>query len=206
MPPSTDVHSLATKTRGTPGATEAHTWWTALFMARRIVSAHPDRVSQPCSLTPRIRSFWIRDSVRSKIRSLPHLYSRRNSWFENVTLANRACGGGISAWKGTNLTDAPGNRYGAYISNSKIIRVSGQQLDPRHSSLNLWPVSGCERYDGHRWAVFPRSTLERPRHDGLSPDLHGRQHKSCWLDAVRQRQVRRRDYTDEHQLTENTGL
>lgn len=28
------------------------------------------------------------------------------------------------AWKGTNLTDAPGNRYGAYIADSRIIRVS----------------------------------------------------------------------------------
>jgi len=43
-------------------------------------------------------------------------------WFEDVTLANRACGGGLVAWKGTNLTDAEGNRYGAYISNSRIIR------------------------------------------------------------------------------------
>lgn len=46
------------------------------------------------------------------------------SWFQNIILANRACGGGIVAWKGTNLTDAPGNRYGAYISSSQIIRVS----------------------------------------------------------------------------------
>ncbi|KAG6860417.1 hypothetical protein C0995_011411 [Termitomyces sp. Mi166 len=51
-------------------------------------------------------------------------YTGRNgsTWFENVILANRACGGGIVAWKGTNLTDAPGNQYGAYISDSKIIR------------------------------------------------------------------------------------
>jgi hypothetical protein len=45
------------------------------------------------------------------------------SWFQNVILANRACGGGLVAWKGTNQTDAPGNRYGAYISDSQIIRV-----------------------------------------------------------------------------------
>lgn len=45
------------------------------------------------------------------------------SWFQNVILANRACGGGITAWKGANLTDAPGNKYGAYISESQIIRV-----------------------------------------------------------------------------------
>ncbi|EJF60997.1 pectin lyase-like protein [Dichomitus squalens LYAD-421 SS1] len=51
-----------------------------------------------------------------------YLFGFGTAWFENVTLANRACGGGISAWKGTNLTGAPGNRYGAYISNSRIIR------------------------------------------------------------------------------------
>ena len=51
------------------------------------------------------------------------LFTYTHRWFENVTLANRACGGGIVAWKGTNLTDAPGNRYGAYIDKSKIIRV-----------------------------------------------------------------------------------
>ena len=48
------------------------------------------------------------------------------SWFQNVVLANRACGGGLVAWKGTNLTDAPGNRYGAYIADSSIIRVRSQ--------------------------------------------------------------------------------
>ncbi|KAI0629825.1 carbohydrate esterase family 8 protein [Trametes polyzona] len=51
-----------------------------------------------------------------------YLFGFGTAWFEKVTLANRACGGGITAWKGTNLTDAPGNRYGAYISNSRIIR------------------------------------------------------------------------------------
>ncbi|KAI8986175.1 pectin lyase-like protein [Trametes punicea] len=51
-----------------------------------------------------------------------YLFGFGTAWFERVTLANRACGGGIAAWKGTNLTDAPGNRYGAYISNSRIIR------------------------------------------------------------------------------------
>ncbi|GLB45534.1 putative pectinesterase [Lyophyllum shimeji] len=51
-----------------------------------------------------------------------YLFGFGTAWFQNVILANRACGGGIVAWKGTNLTDAPGNRYGAYISDSKIIR------------------------------------------------------------------------------------
>ncbi|OJT02189.1 hypothetical protein TRAPUB_7304 [Trametes pubescens] len=56
------------------------------------------------------------------INKFADLFGFGTAWFEKVTLANRACGGGIVAWKGTNLTDAPGNRYGAYISNSRIIR------------------------------------------------------------------------------------
>ncbi|KNZ79012.1 putative pectinesterase/pectinesterase inhibitor 36 [Termitomyces sp. J132] len=51
-----------------------------------------------------------------------YLFGFGTAWFQNVILANRACGGGIVAWKGTNLTDAPENQYGAYISESKIIR------------------------------------------------------------------------------------
>ncbi|KAF8158502.1 pectin lyase-like protein [Crassisporium funariophilum] len=51
-----------------------------------------------------------------------YLFGFGTAWFQNVILANRACGGGIVAWKGTNLTDAPGNRYGAYIADSTIMR------------------------------------------------------------------------------------
>ncbi|KAF8955293.1 pectin lyase-like protein [Flammula alnicola] len=51
-----------------------------------------------------------------------YLFGFGTAWFQNIVLANRACGGGLVAWKGTNLTDAPGNRYGAYIADSSIIR------------------------------------------------------------------------------------
>ncbi|QRV93183.1 pectinesterase [Ceratobasidium sp. AG-Ba] len=51
-----------------------------------------------------------------------YLFGFGTAWFEKVTLANRACGGGITAWKGTNQTDAPGNHYGVYVANSRIIR------------------------------------------------------------------------------------
>ena len=74
-----------------------------------------------------IRYIWIRHSVclfflcnsRSRVNILFKI-----RWFQNVILANRACGGGIVAWQGTSLTDAPGNRFGAYIADSSIIRVS----------------------------------------------------------------------------------
>jgi pectin methylesterase-like acyl-CoA thioesterase len=57
-----------------------------------------------------------------------YLFGFGTAWFQNVTLANRACGGGIVAWKGTNTSAAdgtpyaPGNRYGAYIADSRIVR------------------------------------------------------------------------------------
>ncbi|KAJ7766480.1 carbohydrate esterase family 8 protein [Mycena maculata] len=51
-----------------------------------------------------------------------YLFGFGTAWFQNTILANRACGGGISAWKGFNQTYAPGNRYGSYISSSTIMR------------------------------------------------------------------------------------
>ncbi|KAK0239561.1 pectin lyase-like protein [Armillaria nabsnona] len=70
--------------------------------------------------TGRNGSTYVLDSVI--YGQTDYLFGFGTAWFQNVVLANRACGGGIVAWKGTNLTDAPGNRYGAYISDSRIIR------------------------------------------------------------------------------------
>ncbi|KAG7088759.1 hypothetical protein E1B28_012725 [Marasmius oreades] len=70
--------------------------------------------------TGRNASTYLVDSVI--FGQTDYLFGFGTAWFQNVILANRACGGGIVAWKGTNLTDAPGNRYGAYISDSRIIR------------------------------------------------------------------------------------
>ncbi|KAH7913948.1 carbohydrate esterase family 8 protein [Hygrophoropsis aurantiaca] len=46
-----------------------------------------------------------------------YLFGFGIAWFQNVVLANRACGGGITAWQGTN-----GTRDGAYIADSVIMR------------------------------------------------------------------------------------
>ncbi|KAH0586491.1 hypothetical protein H2248_007723 [Termitomyces sp. 'cryptogamus'] len=70
--------------------------------------------------TGRNGSTYVVDSVI--FGQTDYLFGFGTAWFQNVILANRACGGGIVAWKGTNLTDAPENQYGAYISESKIIR------------------------------------------------------------------------------------
>ncbi|KAI0345642.1 pectin lyase-like protein [Trametopsis cervina] len=70
--------------------------------------------------TGRNASTYVVDSII--FGQTDYLFGFGTAWFQNVILANRACGGGIVAWKGTNLSDAPSNRYGAYISSSRIIR------------------------------------------------------------------------------------
>ncbi|KAF7332541.1 Carbohydrate esterase family 8 protein [Mycena kentingensis (nom. inval.)] len=70
--------------------------------------------------TGRNASTYMVDSV--VFGQTDYLFGFGTAWFESTIFANRGCGGGLVAWKGTNLTDAPGNRYGAYISNSRIIR------------------------------------------------------------------------------------
>ncbi|KAF7299447.1 Carbohydrate esterase family 8 protein [Mycena indigotica] len=70
--------------------------------------------------TGRNASTYMVDSV--VFGQTDYLFGFGTAWFQNTIFANRACGGGLVAWKGTNLTDAPRNRYGAYISDSKIIR------------------------------------------------------------------------------------
>ncbi|KAF8127035.1 carbohydrate esterase family 8 protein [Boletus edulis] len=46
-----------------------------------------------------------------------YLFGSGTAWFQSVILANRGCGGGITAWRGT-----PGATNGIYIANSSIIR------------------------------------------------------------------------------------
>ncbi|KAH8826863.1 pectin lyase-like protein [Flagelloscypha sp. PMI_526] len=82
--------------------------------------------------TGRNASTYVYDSII--YGQTDYLFGFGTAWFENTVLANRACGGGIIAWKGTNLTDAPGNRYGAYISNSRIIKSPDANVD----TLSCW--------------------------------------------------------------------
>lgn len=67
------------------------------------------------------RSFWVWTRVGSVSFGSRVAMVEFFSWFESVTLANRGCGGGITAWDGE-----LGTTNGVYIANSKIIRVSSQ--------------------------------------------------------------------------------
>ncbi|KAH8680737.1 pectinesterase family protein [Xylariales sp. PMI_506] len=50
------------------------------------------------------------------------LYGFGTAWLEESTLALRGCGGGITAWKGSNTTFT--NKYGVYIANSHVIAAN----------------------------------------------------------------------------------
>lgn len=50
------------------------------------------------------------------------LYGFGTAWLERSTLALRNCGGGITAWKGTNTTFV--NKYGVYTSDSRVIAAN----------------------------------------------------------------------------------
>lgn len=109
--------------------------------------------------TGRNASTYVVDSII--FGQTDYLFGFGTAWFQSVTLANRACGGGIVAWKGTNLTDAPGNRYGAYISESRIIRSP---------DANATTVTAEQCFLGRPWndlatTVFLRTYMD----DSIAP-------------------------------------
>lgn len=50
------------------------------------------------------------------------LYGFGTLFIESSSLSLRSCGGGITAWKGTNTTFA--NKYGVYISDSQLLAAN----------------------------------------------------------------------------------
>ncbi|KAJ8691848.1 hypothetical protein PTI98_011374 [Pleurotus ostreatus] len=110
--------------------------------------------------TGRNASTYVVDSVI--FGQTDYLFGFGTAWFEDVVLANRACGGGIVAWKGTNQTDAPGNRYGAYVSNSRIARSP---------DANTTVVTADRCFLGRPWndlatTVFLRTNMD----DSIRPE------------------------------------
>ncbi|KAI9462265.1 carbohydrate esterase family 8 protein [Boletus coccyginus] len=80
-----------------------------------------------------------------------YLFGCGTAWFQSVTIANRACGGGITAWQGES-----GTRRGVYIADSRIIR--SPDADPATETTGK-----C--YLGRPWndyavAVFLRTYMD----------------------------------------------
>ncbi|RYP42672.1 hypothetical protein DL767_000041 [Monosporascus sp. MG133] len=75
------------------------------------------------------------------------LYGFGTLYIEKSTLALRGCGGGITAWKGTNTTFP--NKYGVYISNSRVVAANSSIASEIEDKCSL----GRPWNDGHR-SVF----------------------------------------------------
>ncbi|KAL1390874.1 pectin methylesterase [Phyllosticta capitalensis] len=82
------------------------------------------------------------------------LYGFGTAWIENSTLLLRSCGGGITAWKGTNTTTP--NKYGVYIHSSSVL--------PANSSIAAAIEGKCSL--GRPWnelhrSIFAQTYLDR---------------------------------------------
>ncbi|KAG1743208.1 carbohydrate esterase family 8 protein [Suillus paluster] len=87
--------------------------------------------------------------------STDYLFGFGTAWFQNVTFANRACGGGLTAWQGTS-----GTKNGVYIADSKIIR------SPDASATT---VTDAHCYLGRPWndlaiSVYLRTYMDESIH------------------------------------------
>lgn len=121
--------------------------------------------------------------------------------FQSVTLGNRACGGGITAWQGS-----PGTKNGVYIADSRVVRVSPPAISLKRSlmfhfliysrRMRVQPLSPPKpatsvsiitlKFDrADRCAYHLRRTsVERVCSGCLPSNLHGRQHSTCWVQDV----------------------
>lgn len=73
------------------------------------------------------------------------LYGFGTAFIEKTTLSLRRCGGGITAWKGTNTTFE--NKYGVYIADSQVIAANSSIADQIRGACSL----------GRPWNALHRS-------------------------------------------------
>ncbi|CBX91374.1 hypothetical protein IAQ61_010731 [Plenodomus lingam] len=96
------------------------------------------------------------------------LYGFGTAWIQSSLLTLRGCGGGITAWKGTNTTFA--NKYGVYIHNSNIVKANaslsirgkcalGRPWNEQHRSL----FANCYMDDSIQPGGYIRWSTTDPR-------------------------------------------
>lgn len=78
-------------------------------------------------------------------------YGFGTAWVEKTSIALRSCGGGITAWKGTNTTFL--NKYGVYIVDSNVHAAN--------SSLSITGKCALGRpWNAQMRAIFARTYLD----------------------------------------------
>ncbi|TVY46949.1 putative pectinesterase 67 [Lachnellula cervina] len=74
-------------------------------------------------------------------------YGFGTAWVEKTSIALRSCGGGITAWKGTNTTFA--NKYGVYIVDSNV-----------HAANSSLSITNGGKQNAQMRAIFARTYLD----------------------------------------------
>lgn len=87
------------------------------------------------------------------------LYGFGTLYVQDSSLLLRGCGGGITAWKGTNTTYE--NKYGVYVSDSRVVKANNS-LDITHECALGRPWNAGMR------SVFAHSYLD----DSIQPNGH----------------------------------
>lgn len=82
------------------------------------------------------------------------LFGYGTLWIQSSILSLRSCGGGITAWKGTNTTFD--NMYGVYIHDSAVL--------PENATVAAKEVGKCAL--GRPWvsSTSDRNSLATPSH------------------------------------------
>lgn len=83
------------------------------------------------------------------------LYGFGTMFIEHSTLLLRSCGGGITAWKGTNTTFE--NKYGVYIAETKVIAANTTILEEKRGTCSL----------GRPWNNLHRSLIRNTYFDEM---------------------------------------
>jgi len=89
--------------------------------------AGPRRTNYPQVYSGKLGNAYFYDNIIAG--ETDFLYGFGTAYFEKSTLSLRNCGGGITAWKGTNTTFD--NKYGVYIDRTQVIaanRTIGQTI------------------------------------------------------------------------------
>ncbi|KAL4879908.1 pectin lyase fold/virulence factor [Aspergillus karnatakaensis] len=81
------------------------------------------------------------------------LYGFGTAWVEDSEVVLRSCGGGITAWKGTNTTYE--NKFGVYIHNSRVQAANATVAEDKKGKCAL----GRPWNSGHR-SIFAKTYLD----------------------------------------------
>ncbi|KAF9888493.1 hypothetical protein FE257_008600 [Aspergillus nanangensis] len=91
------------------------------------------RDSTPALYVGKLANAYFYDNIIAG--QVDFLYGFGTAFIDKATLSLRRCGGGITAWKGTNTTFS--NKYGIYIADSKVLAANSSLINDIKESCSL---------------------------------------------------------------------